>query len=118
MRRVAGHHDLMLRGEQRPRAEDLTGGAGVGRGDQVQVGACGTGARQGKRLGGQGGENPVPGGIEPVQVVRHLGVRPFVPGLGLRVAGTDAEQEPVTETASGSGGTPAPLSRPARSTYG
>src|SRR5260221_8661568 len=35
MRRAAGHHDLMLRGEQRPRAEDLTGGAGVGRGDPI-----------------------------------------------------------------------------------
>src|SRR5258708_35076667 len=118
MRGVAGNPALMLGGGRRPGAEDLGAGAGGGRGDQVRGGACGTGARQGKRLGGQGGENPVPGGIEPVQVVRHLGVRPFVPGLGLRVAGTDAEQEPVTETASGSGGTPAPLSRPARSTYG
>jgi hypothetical protein len=88
-------------GKQRPGAEDLAGGAGVGRGGQVRVGTRAAGAGQRDRLPGQGGQDPVSGGhpgvVEPGQVVRQLGVRPLVPGVALRVAGADAEQGPVTE---------------------
>jgi hypothetical protein len=98
---IGGQHDLVLGGEQRPGAEDLAGGAGVGRGGQVRAGARAAGTGQGKRLRGQGGQDPVPGGhpgvVEPVQVVRQLGVRPLGPGVALRLVGADAEQEPVTE---------------------
>src|SRR5579859_1202444 len=97
MRSVAGHHDLMLRGEH-------GSGPSISRAARVWAGVTryrwAPAARRppGKASWGTGRRESGPRRIEPVQVVRHLGVRPFVPGLGLRVAGTDAAPSVMPRT--------------------
>ena len=97
--RVGLEHELLLRGEQRPVAEDLARLPGVLRRDQV-------GQRPGGALGGQpqdpgaeGGQRPARGRdlelVELVQVADELVVRPLVLLGGFRMPDPEAEQEAI-----------------------